>query len=273
MERYLEQFRGHLESEEKSRATIEKYMRDARAFLSYAAGRAITKRRTIQYKESLIQRYAPASVNSMLVAVNSFLRFSGREDCCVRLLKIQRQIFCRKEKELSRGEYKRLLQAARGTRLSLILQTICGTGIRISELKYIMVEAVREGRAVVDCKNKMRVILIPRAVQRELERYITKTGLKTGAVFTSRTGRPLDRSNIWREMKALCREAHVAPEKVFPHNLRHLFARTFYSIEKDIVRLADLLGHASIDTTRIYTIESGSMHISSLEKVQRLLTT
>ena len=168
MERYLEQFRGHLESEEKSRATIEKYMRDARAFLSYAEGREITKRRTIQYKESLIQRYAPASVNSMLVAVNSFLRFSGREDCCVRLLKIQRQIFCRKEKELSRGEYKRLLQAARGTRLSLILQTICGTGIRISELKYIMVEAVREGRAVVDCKNKMRVILIPRAVVREL---------------------------------------------------------------------------------------------------------
>lgn len=244
MREYLEQFKVHLASEEKSKATIEKYVRDAQAFLDYAGGREITKSGTVRYKECLIQKYAPASVNSMLVALNSFLRFTGREDCCVKLLKIQRQIFCKKEKELSQEEYQRLLKAAKGTRLSLILQTICGTGIRISELQYIIVEAVREGRAVVDCKNKMRVIFIPRAVQKELIKYIKKSGLKTGLVFMSRNGRPLDRSNIWRDMKALCKAAKVPPEKVYPHNLRHLF-----------------------------TIESGDLHVSCLEKVQRLLMT
>ena len=177
-------------------------------------------------------------------------------------------MFCRQEKELSREEYRRLVNAAKDTRLSYILQTICGTGIRVSELQYVTAEAVRNGTAVVNCKNKTRVIFIPAPLQKLLLRYIKKAGLQTGPVFVGRNGKPLDRSYIWRMMKGLCEEAGVARSKVFPHNLRHLFARAFYSMEKDIVRLADLLGHSSVDTTRIYTMESGGSHLARLERVQ-----
>ena len=266
-------FIAYLREEEKSAATQEKYERDIRCFANFLAGRELTKTETVAYKEELSGRYAPASVNSMLVALNAFLRFIDRPDCCVRLLKIQRQMFCREERELTRQEYQRLVRAAQGTRLSAILQTICGTGIRISELQHITVEAVRTGKAVVSCKNKTRVIFIPAPLQKILRTYSKKNGRTTGPVFVSKKGTPLDRSNIWRAMKALCRAAGVAPQKVFPHNLRHLFARLFYSIDKDIVRLADLLGHSSIDTTRIYTIETGRQHIARLEQVQRLLIT
>lgn len=266
-------FEHYLRQEEKSAATIEKYLRDVRHFYGYLADRPMNKEESIRYKEYLTRRYAPASANSMLVSLNCFLRFIGRQECCIRLLKIQRQIFCREEKELTRRDYQRLVKAAEDTRLSYIIQTICGTGIRVSELQYITVEAVRIGKAVVNCKNKTRVIFLPAPLQSLLKEYIKKAGLQAGAVFVSKNGRPLNRCNIWRDMKMLCSRAGVAPEKVFPHNLRHLFARTFYAIEKDIVRLADLLGHSSINTTRIYTIETGSQHISRLERVQKQLIT
>ena len=262
-----------LRQEEKSQATLEKYMRDIRHFLAYLEDRTVSKEETIAYKEYLTQNYAPVSVNSMLVAVNGFLRFVGLQKCCVRLMKIQRQIFCREDKELTRQEYKRLVQAAAGTQISYVLQTICGTGIRVSELQYITAEAVYQGKAVVNCKNKTRIIFIPGPLQKLLKEYLKKTGLQSGPVFLGKNKKPLDRSYIWRKVKELCKTAEVAPEKVFPHNLRHLFARVFYSIEKDIVRLADLLGHSSINTTRIYTMETGDQHISRMEQVQKILFT
>lgn len=269
MNEQLSAFEQHLISEEKSSATIEKYLHDVRCFVEFLADRAIGKEITIAYKEHLTQQYAPASVNSMLVALNGFLRFLGRQDCCVKLLKIQRQIFCREEKELSQAEYQRLVRAAGNSQLSFILQAICGTGIRISELQYITVEAVMIGKAVVNCKNKTRVIFIPAPLQKILKQYIKKTGIHAGSVFVSQNGKPLDRSSVWRQMKMLCKKAGVPPEKVYPHNLRHLFARIFYRIKKDIVRLADILGHSSINTTRIYTLETGQRHLNDLTQVQQ----
>ena len=269
MNQQLSAFNQYLISEEKSAATVEKYLRDVRSFAEFLADREVSKEETIAYKEYLTQQYAPASVNSMLVALNGFLRFLGKPDCSVRLLKIQRQIFCREEKELTEPEYQRLVKAAGDTQLTFILQTICGTGIRISELQSITVEAVRVGKAVVNCKNKTRVIFIPAPLQKILKQYIKKTGLKAGSVFISQNGKPLDRSSVWRQMKRLCKKANVPPEKVYPHNLRHLFARIFYRIKKDIVRLADILGHSSINTTRIYTLETGQRHLNDLTQVQR----
>lgn len=269
----LMSFERYLTKEEKSRATVEKYLRDVRSFFRFSNTGSISKEQMIAYKEYLTDRYAPASVNSMLISLHSFLRYIGQQDCCVKLLKIQRQIFAKEEKELSCQEYQRLVKAAGNTRLSFVLRTICGTGIRVSELEYITVEAVREGKAVVSCKNKTRVIFILATVQKILSKYIKKSCLKTGSVFIGKNGKPLNRKNIWRDMKGLCSRAGVARCKVFPHNLRHLFARTFYRVEKDIVRLADLLGHSSINTTRIYTIENGRLHRDCLERVQICLMT
>ena len=273
MNEQLLAFEQAMHEEEKSAATIEKYIRDVRGFLAFLAGQEIGKAAVIAYKEQLTAQYAPASVNSMLVALNCFLRFIGRTDCSVKLLKIQRQIFCREDKMLTPEEYRRLVCAASYTQLSYVIQTICCTGIRVSELQYITVEAVQVGKAMVSCKNKTRVIFIPAPLQKLLRDYIKRTGIQTGTVFVCKSGKPLDRSSIWRRMKALCAKAGVSPHKVFPHNLRHLFARMFYSIEKDIVRLADLLGHSSVNTTRIYTVETGEEHISCLERVQRVLLT
>ncbi len=267
------EFEAYLRREEKSKATIDKYMRDISCFYVFLSDRILCKEETIAYKNRLIEEYAPASVNSMLVALNCFLRHIGSQECCVKLLKIQRQIFINEEKELTKQEFRRLVDAAENTRMSLLLQTICGTGIRVGELKYITVEAVHEGKAVVNCKNKTRVIFIPGLIQRLLMKYIKNYGIQSGPVFVTKNGEPLNRSNIWRDMKALCQRAGVSAQKVFPHNLRHLFARTFYSIEKDIVRLADLLGHSNINTTRIYTMETGYQHMNRLEKVQKILTT
>ena len=266
-------FKFFLTEDEKSDATIEKYLRDVRFFGKFISNREITKQEVMEYKKSLVETYAPASVNSMLVSLNSFLHFINRAECCVKLLKIQRQMFVSEKKELTAAEYRRLLKAAQGTRLELVIQTICETGIRVSELKHITVEAVEEGRAVVDCKNKTRVIFIPTPLRKRLFQYIKKSGIEAGSVFVTKTGRPLNRSNIWRDIKSLCNRAEVAPCKAFPHNLRHLFARTFYSIERDIVRLADLLGHSSINTTRIYTIETGKQHLDCLERMHRRLMT
>lgn len=266
-------FKFFLTEEEKSEATIEKYIRDVRFFGEFISNREITKQEVMEYKKNLVENYAPASVNSMLVSLNCFLHFIERPDCCVKLLKIQRQMFVSEKKELTAAEYRRLLKAAQGTRLELVIQTICETGIRVSELKYITIEAVEQRRATVECKNKTRVIFIPTPLRKVLLQYIKKSGIKAGSVFVTKSGKPLNRSNIWRDMKALCEKANVAPGKVFPHNLRHLFARTFYSIERDIVRLADLLGHSSINTTRIYTIETGRQHLDCLERMHRMLMT
>ena len=273
LSKHLYDYGQFLLQEEKSPATVEKYMRDVRGFLSFLEDRPLNKNETIAYKSHLAGRYAPASVNSMLASLNSFLRFISEPACCVRQIKVQRQIFRREERELTAAEYRRLLQAAGDTRLSLVIQTICCTGIRISELQYITAEAVRAGKATVNCKNKTRVIFIPASLQALLRQYIRKTGRPSGAVFVSKNGNPLNRSNIWRDMKRLCAAAGVSPAKVFPHNLRHLFAQTFYTLDKDVVRLADLLGHSNVNTTRIYTMDAGYRHADSLEQVRALLTT
>lgn len=266
-------FEQKLIDEEKSSATVEKYLRDVRCFFAFLNEKEITKENVREYKSMLIKKYAPASTNSMLTALNVFLKFAGYYECQVKLLKIQKQIFINEEKELTKAEYQRLLQAAGGGRLSLIMQTICATGIRVSELEYITVEAVKRGKGIVDCKNKIRYIFIPKILQRKLKEYIHKKKIKSGSVFLTKNGKTLNRSNIWRDMKQLCKKANVSPEKVFPHNLRHLFARTFYMVEKDIVKLADLLGHSSINTTRIYMMESGKNHQNRIERVEKVLST
>lgn len=266
-----EQFREFLQNGEKSPATVEKYLRDGRRFLAFLEDRPLSKGETVAYKRRLSESYAPASVCSMLVSLNCLLRFMGREDCCVRLPRVQKQLFCSGERELTKGDYRALLRAAGESRIAYVLRTICETGIRISELRYVTAEAVATGKAVVNCKNKTRVIFLPEALRKALRGYLKRQGIRTGAVFVTGHGKPLNRSNVWREMKALCRRAGVKREKVFPHNLRHLFARTFYAVCRDIVRLADLLGHSSINTTRIYTVEDGNQHRAHLELACRRL--
>lgn len=257
-----EKFKFRLKEMERSEHTIEKYTRDVRRFAEYVGDEELTKTAAVQFKEELRQEMSPVSANSVLAAVNCFLKFMGHPEFCVRAFKIQRRLFSPK-RELTENEYKRLVKAAfkaSNERLALLIQTICSSGIRVSELKYITVEAVRAGRADVSCKGKFRVIFIPDKLRTILLNYILKEKISAGAVFVTRSGKPVDRSNIWRDMKKLCASANVSPDKVFPHNLRHLFARTFYSLEKDIARLSDILGHSSISTTRIYTMESGTEH-------------
>ena len=273
--RDVEAFKAYLCEEEKSGNTKDKYERDARAFAAYCGGREITKETVIAYKQYLIDSgYAVRSINSMLASINSLLSFLGWYELRVKSLKVQQQIFCPEEKELSRAEYERLCRTAErkhNERLSLIIQTICGTGIRVSELPFITVEAVRKGDATVSLKGKTRNVFIVRELQKKLLCYIAEQKITKGAVFVTRTGKPVSRTNIWREMKNLCHEAGVNPEKVFPHNLRHLFARVFYGIEKDIAKLADILGHSSINTTRIYIISTGTEHRQRMEQMHLIL--
>lgn len=267
-------FCAHLRREEKSAATIGKYMRDVETFASYLREGGVTKEAVICYKSHLQRRYAARSVNSILAALNSLFSFLGWHECRVKSLRLQRQIYCAEEKELSRAEYLRLCRAAerkRNERLSLVLQTICGTGIRVSELQYLTVEAVRRGEATVSCQAKTRTIFLVKELRARLLRYAGAQGIRTGSIFITRGGKPLDRTNIWREMKALCQEAGVSPQKVFPHNLRHLFARVFYGIERDIAKLADILGHSSINTTRIYIVSSGAEHRRRMEDMHLIL--
>lgn len=265
----------YLRLEEKSPNTIEKYMRDIRAFLIFAAHAEITKDLVISYKQTLVEQgYAVPSINSMLSSINSFLTWRGLLDCRVKTIKMQRQVFCPEEKELTKGEYQRLLATAQqngNERLYLILQTICGTGIRVSELQFITVEAVRRGEAVVSCKGKTRTVFLVKELQKKLLRYIREQSIKSGSVFVSKWGKPLNRTTIWREMKGLCEKAGVNPSKVFPHILRHLFARVFYHLEKDIAKLADILGHNSINTTRIYIISTGSEHRKRMEAMRLII--
>lgn len=263
----LDEFKKYLLQEEKSQATIGKYVRDVRGLLRWCVGKALSKEIVLNYKGWLVEQYAPASVNSMIASINCFLRFVGRGECCVKQLKIQRQLFASEDKELSKDEYRRLTKAAKESRIGAVIQTICGTGIRVSELSYITVEAVNKGKAVVSCKNKTRVIFIPVTVQKLLKIYIRKNGIKAGPVFVTRNGNPLDRSSIWRQMKQLCKAAGVKESKIFPHNLRKLFARTFYGMEKDIAKLADVLGHSSINTTRIYIMTTGYEHRRKIERL------
>ncbi len=271
----IERFRKYLRKEEKSENTIQKYLRDARAFAAYLAGTDVTKETVIAYKGKLLaESYAVRSVNSMLASLNSLFAFLGWMDCRVKSIKLQRQIYCPEEKELTKAEYIRLVNTAKqkgNERLNLILQTICGTGIRVSELQFISVEAVKRGKAVVSLKGKTRTVFLVRELQKKLLRYVAEQHIKSGCIFITRSGRPMSRTNIWREMKGLCEQAGVNPNKVFPHNLRHLFARVFYGIEKDIAKLADILGHSSINTTRIYIISTGNEHRRRMEHMRLIL--
>lgn len=270
----IDTFKAYLLNEEKSSSTLEKYIRDILAFSVWLGTNEVTKGTVLEYKKYLIDNYAPASVNSILSSLNSFFGFNEWVDCKVKTLKIQRQLFVSSSKELTKTEYKQLLNAAlsqHNKRLYMLMQTICATGIRVSELKYITVEAVKSGVATINCKGKMRVVMMTKDLCKQLNAYIKEQKIKSGSVFVSKNGRPLDRSNIWSDMKKLCETAGVSKEKVFPHNLRHLFARTYYSLEKDIVRLADILGHANVNTTRIYTMESGEIHMRQLQKLGLLL--
>ena len=266
----IEAFGQHLINEERAQATVGKYLHDVGEFRQWLGDREFGKPEVVAYKACLCQRYAPASVNAALSSLNSFFSFMEWYDLRVKNLKIQRQIFASEDRELTKGEYDRLLQAAKqkkNERLYLLMQTICSTGIRVSEVRDITVEAVGRGVAEINCKGKRRQVFLPSQLCRILKRYIRERNIKSGSVFVTRSGNPLDRSNIWSDMKKLCRAANVSEGKVFPHNLRHLFARTYYSLQKDVVRLADILGHSSVNTTRIYTMESGETHRRQIQKL------
>ena len=271
----IQNFKKYLREEEKSENTIEKYMRDVWVFTTYMNGAEITKESVIAYKSNLIpENYAVRSINSMLASLNSLFSFLNWMDCRVKSIKLQRQIYCPEKKELTKAEYMRLVNTAKqkgNERLNLILQTICGTGIRVSELQFITVEAVKNGEATVSLKGKTRSVFIVKELQKKLLRYAAEQKIHSGCIFITRTGKPISRTNIWREMKGLCEQAGVNPQKVFPHNLRHLFARIFYGIEKDIAKLADILGHSSINTTRIYIISTGDEHRRRMENMRLII--
>lgn len=273
---HIVQYAAQLQEQERAKNTVKKYVHDLHEFMAFLDGQPVTKGTVIAWKERLADSYTPATVNSMLAAVNGFFHFMGWPKLSVRPLKVQRPLFCDERREMTRAEYVRLVNAARrqgNERLSLLLQTICATGIRVSELRFITVEAVALGRAVVSNKGKRRTVFLPEKLRGLLKKYLKEKKITGGPVFVTRTGKPLDRSNIWRDMKALCEHAGVAPDKVFPHNLRRLFARTYYSLEKDLSRLADLLGHSNVSTTRIYTAESGFVHARQVERLGLILTT
>ena len=267
----IRQFSDALTEEERSAGTIEKYVRDVRRFAVWLDGEEVSRERAAAWRDGLLERgYAPVTINSMVAAVNQFFTFLGWEEFRVKALKIQRKLFRDDRRELTREEYQRLLDAAHGLgreRLALLLETICATGIRVSEVKYITVEAAHAGRAEVSLKGKLRTILLPGKLCRKLKKYARQQKTASGEIFLTRSGKSLSRRQIWAEMKRLCKAAGVAPSKVFPHNLRHLFARTFYKVCRDVVKLADVLGHSSIETTRIYLISTGSEHANILRKM------
>ena len=274
-QKQLTTFEKYLRREEKSQNTIEKYIRDVRIFSAHIKEKTIKKEAVISYKNKLISEgYAVRSINSMLASINGLFSFLGWTDLRVKSIKVQKQLYCPEEKELTKAEYLRLINVAKqagNERLNLLIQTICATGIRVSELPYITVESVKCGEAQVSLKGKTRSVFIVRELQRKLLRYAEKQNILSGAIFITRTGKPLSRTNIWREMKNLCEQANVNPKKVFPHNLRHLFARTFYGIEKDIAKLADILGHSNINTTRIYIISTGNEHRRRMENMRLII--
>ena len=265
----IKEFANYLSWEEKSAATQEKYLRDVRGFYAYVGDAELTKEIVIAWKKYLMEEgYAVRSINSMLASVNSLFAFLGWHACKVKNIRLQRQTYCAEDKELTKAEYLRLLEVSKkNEQLNLVIQTICSTGIRVSELRYFTVEAVHRGEVIVDCKNKTRTILVPGKLRKLLLNYAKRKHIKAGVIFVGRTGKPLNRSNIWAAMKKLCAAAGVKESKVFPHNLRKLFARTFYGIEKDIAKLADILGHSSINTTRIYIMTTGIEHRRKIERL------
>ena len=268
-------FRNYLLEEERSAATIEKYGRDVLSFLSWLSDREeISKEVVVGYKQAIIGKYKTTSANSMLVSVNRFLDFIGKKDCQVKLFKIQRNPFRKKDKELTKEEYNRLILAAKAkssSRLFLMIQAICSTGIRVSEHRFITREALERGRITIYNKGKERVVFLPKKLKKCLLQYCRQNGIYSGPVFVTKNGTPVNRCNVWAEMKALCKEAGVSPEKVFPHNLRHLFAVTYYRMQKDIVHLADMLGHSNIEYTRIYTFTSEEEHARVLSRMCLLI--
>lgn len=265
-------FRRQLQKEERGCGTVEKYLRDVRAFAAWLGERPVTRETTAAWRDALLREgYAPATINSMLAAVNHFFRFMGWEDCRVKALRLQRRMFRPAEQELNREEYGRLVATAREQgreRLGLLLETICATGIRVSEVAYITVEAAEKGRTDVSLKGKIRTILLPNQLCRKLLKYARRKKIVSGEIFPTRNGTGLSRKQIWAEMKKLCQAAGVAPEKVFPHNLRHLFARSFYRACRDVVKLADVLGHSSVETTRIYLLTTGEEHAREMERLR-----
>ncbi len=266
----IRNFRTSLIEEEKSTSTLEKYIHDLTMFATWLCGREVTKQLVLEYKSIIKEKYAPASVNSMLSSLNSFFNYAEWYGLKVKTIKIQKQIFVSSEKELTKEEYNKLLKAAQNKnnqRLYYLMQTICSTGIRVSELKFITVESLNAGQAKIDCKGKTRIAIISSDLCKMLRKYAKEHGIKNGAIFVSKNGKPLDRSNIWKMLKKLCLSAGVSKNKVFPHNFRHLFARTYYSLQKDVVRLADILGHSNVNTTRIYTMESGMIHRKHIEEL------
>ena len=269
MNEYLRQLR----EEEKSQVTINKYKRDILCFLCFAGEEELTKEICLDYKASLQEKKLQASsINSMLAALNGYLRYSGRSDCVIRQLRTQKRVYCSAEKELTRKDYEKMLKAAESDeRLKLLLQTMAGTGIRVSELKYFTVESVEDGEIEVKCKNKIRTILIPDLLREKLLAYIKSRKIKEGPVFRTENGKSMDRINIWKQMKRLCRKAGIAEEKVFPHNLRKLFARTFYKKEHDLAMLGDLLGHSSLNTTRIYIKSTGQEHRKKMDSLNLVM--
>lgn len=260
-----------LQHEERTPGTREKYLRDIRAFVCWLEGGPVTKELAAGWKAHLVEAgYAPVTINSMLSAINGLFCFLGWEECRVKFLKVQRRLFRDESRDLTRPEYVRLLDTAHQLgreRLALLMETICATGIRVSEVRHITVEAARRGRAEIASKGKVRVILLPNKLCRKLLKYAQKQKTVSGEIFLTGNGKPLTRRQIWAEMKRLCRRAGVAPSKVFPHNLRHLFAKAFYQASRDIVKLADVLGHSSIETTRIYLISTGAEHQRQLERL------
>jgi len=266
----IQKFKAYLIDEEKSSSTLDKYIRDITVFMEWCKESELNKSVVLEYKQDIVEKYAPASVNSILSSLNSFFAYNEWYDLKLKALKIQRQIFASKDKELTKAEYERLLVAAKqkkNQRLYYLMQTICATGIRVSELKAITVSAIKSGQATINCKGKMRIVILPKQLCKMLKDYIKENNIKSGSVFVSKNGKPLDRSNIWSDMKKICEAAGVSKDKVFPHNLRHLFARTYYSIQKDVVRLADILGHSNVNTTRIYTMETGEIHRQQMQKL------
>ena len=264
-----------LAENEKSCETIKKYRYYLQCFWGYSSGKEIAKTMILIWKEQLKKSLAPVTVNAVLAALNGFFKYMGWTDLTAHYLKIKKNVFCPEQKELHRDEYERLVRAAiklKNKRLALLLQTVCATGIRISELKFITVEAVENKRALVECKGGIRTVFLPSELCRRLKIYARKKHISEGMIFITRTGRALDRSNIWREMKRLSSVANVCAEKIFPHNLRHLFARTYYNQEKDLSRLADILGHSNVNTTKIYTIESGESHLRQIERLKLMIS-
>ena len=270
-EQAFDQFEDYLRHDEREESTIEAYLRSLTRFAEWADGRSVTKELAMEWKTALAESgYRPISVNAMLAAVNKFFTCMGREDCKVKYLKLQRQMFRKSEKDLSKEEYQRLVQAAHekgDLRMELILETICATGIRVGELKYITVEAIRAGVAEIALKGKIRTILLPHRLCRKLQKYAKQQKIASGKIFLTQDGLPVSRQSIWTRMKALCEAAGVERSKVFPHNLRSLFARSFYGSCHDVVRLADVLGHSSIETTRIYLMSTGKEYLRQLDKL------